>query len=69
VVEDTGFGSVLPTGRGILPFREMDEAIAGIRAIEADYAAHSRAAREIAEEYFDARKVLTNLVENAMALA
>jgi hypothetical protein len=69
VVEDTGFGSVLPTGRGIVPFREMDEAIAGIRAVEADYAAHCRAAREIAAQYFDARIVLARLVEDAMATA
>jgi hypothetical protein len=67
VVEDTGFGSVLPTGRGILPFREVDEAVAGIREVEANHERHSRAAREIAEEYFDARKVLSRLVEAATA--
>jgi hypothetical protein len=67
VVEDTGFRTVLPTGRGLLAFREVDEAIEGIRAVEADYPAHARAAREIAEEYFDARKVLGRLVDDAMA--
>jgi hypothetical protein len=33
------------------------------------YAFHCRAAREIAEEYFDSRKVLTRLLEVALDAA
>ena len=39
------------------------KAAEGVRAIRSDYAAHSRAAREIAEEHFDSDKVLTRLLE------
>jgi Glycosyl transferases group 1 len=67
VVEDTGFDAVLPTGRGILAFHEVDEAADAIRAVEADYATHARAARDIAAEYFDARKVLQRLLDRALA--
>ena len=67
VVQDTGFGAVLPVGLGIVPFATRDEAIAGIRAVDEHYAAHADAAREIAEQYFDSTRVLGALVEQAMA--
>jgi hypothetical protein len=44
----------------------VEEAIASIKEIEADYERHAKAAREIASEYFDATTVLTGLVEEAM---
>src|SRR5262249_7623830 len=52
VTQDTGFGKVLPTGRGLFAFRSMDEILDAFDEIRADYGAHSRAAREIAQEYF-----------------
>jgi len=66
VVQDTGFTSVIPTGVGVLAFSDFDEAVEGIREVEANYARHSRAAREIADAYFDSTHVLTSLVERAM---
>jgi hypothetical protein len=66
VAEDTGFGEILPTGAGLFAFDRLDEAVAAIRSIEADYGRHSRAARAIAEQYFDSDKVLDRLVEEAM---
>ena len=38
-----------------------------IAEVNARYAKHCGAAREAAEAYFDARKVLSHLVERAMA--
>jgi hypothetical protein len=67
VVQDTGFSKVLPVGDGILPFTTPDEAAAGIRAVERDYDRHSRAARAVAEEWFDSDAVLGRLVEEALA--
>jgi hypothetical protein len=64
VTQDTGFGTVLPTGEGLFAFRTADEAAAAIESIEADYERHSRAAREIAEQYFAAEIVLTRLLED-----
>jgi len=40
--------------------------VAGIGEIDGAYDRHCRAAREIAEEYFDARKVLPALIACAM---
>jgi hypothetical protein len=63
LAQDTGFTDRYPSGRGLLAFSTLEEAAAGIDAIEANHAAHAAAAREIAEEYFDARKVLPRVLE------
>ncbi|MBI2953624.1 MAG: hypothetical protein HYY30_04870 [Chloroflexi bacterium] len=67
IAQDTGFASVIPVGQGILPFQTLDEAASAIREVENDYPRHSRAARAIAEEFFDSRKVLGRLVEESMS--
>jgi hypothetical protein len=68
VVQDTGPSAFLPNGEGMFRFSTVDEAAAGLAAIEADYQRHCRAARTIAEDLFDSQAVLAemlNLVERA----
>ena len=43
----------------------MDDILAAVDAIETDYAGHCRAARELAEEYFAAEKVVGSLMQRA----
>jgi hypothetical protein len=62
VAEETGFSERIPTGVGLLSFRDIAEAAAGIAEIDANYQRHSRAAREIAEAFFDTRKCLEALL-------
>jgi hypothetical protein len=50
----------------LLAFTTVDEAAAAIREVEGDYAQHSKAARALAEEYFDSDRVLTRLIEEAL---
>ena len=66
VIQDTGFSDWLPTGAGVISFSTPEEALAGIEEINSRYEFHCQAARAIAEEYFDARKVLPRLIECAM---
>ena len=66
VVQDTGFGRAIPSGAGVLGFSTLDEAEAAIAAVAADPRRHARAAREIAHEYFDAKKVLPRFIEVAL---
>ena len=63
LAQSTGFEHTLPAGRGLLSFSTIDEAIAGVEELERDYTAHTRAARELAAEYLDYRKVLPPLLE------
>jgi hypothetical protein len=64
VTQDTGFGRVLPTGEGLFSFNTMDEVLAAFEAINSDYGKHSRAAAAIANEYFDASRVLGKLLND-----
>jgi hypothetical protein len=64
VTQDTGFGNVLPTGRGLFGFRTVEEAVAAVDAINSDYVQHSRAAGELARAYFDSDLVLTRLLKD-----
>jgi hypothetical protein len=63
VTQDTAFGNILPVGRGLFTFRNMDDILTAIEMIEGDYDRHSRAAREIAQEYFATENVLRSLME------
>jgi hypothetical protein len=63
VLEDTGWSGIYPTGTGLVAFSTVDEAVTGIERIKADYAAHSAAARRLAEQWFDARNVLARMLE------
>jgi hypothetical protein len=67
--QSTGLEHVLPTGRGLLTFSTLDEAVEGVRTIEGDYRRQCRAARRLAEEYLDHRTVLRPMLETAMSLA
>jgi hypothetical protein len=58
----TGFGKFYPVGRGLFEFGDHAEALAGIDAIAADYPMHSRAARELAREYFGAERVIGDML-------
>lgn len=65
VVQDTGLPAHLSIGRGVLPFSNPEQAIESLAAIEADYRSHCVAARAMAEEYFEAGRVLQHLIERA----
>ena len=67
VVEATGAEKHLPQSAGLRFFRSLEEAAAGLAAIEADYAGASRAARRLAEEIFSTRVVLPALLDAVRA--
>ena len=66
VTQDTGFGSVLPTGEGLFAFDSLD---AAAEAVDGDrrrlLRATRRAARELAREHFSHETVLGALLERA----
>lgn len=62
IVQDTGFSESLPCGEGLFAFRSEDDVAEALAAINRDYPLHCRAARRIAEEYFDSDKVLGALL-------
>jgi|SRR6185312_4840317 len=67
VVQETGFSSDIPTGAGLFAFETVEEAVAGVEAVLAEYQRHARAARSLAEEYLDSDRVLGRLLDLAFA--
>jgi hypothetical protein len=63
VAQRTGWQHVLPEGEGLLGFDDAAEAAEAIAAVRAEPARHGAAARALAEERLDARRVLPALLE------
>jgi hypothetical protein len=65
VLQATGFEDLLPTGKGLFAVSTTEEAAEAIRAVRRDYALHSKAARALAEEYFDCVKIARRVLDAA----
>lgn len=66
VVQETGFSDWLDADMGVRSFNTPEEAVAALEDVDSAYEAHCRAAREVAAEYFDYRKVLASLIARAI---
>jgi len=62
LAQDTGLARLYPSGEGLLVFSDMEQAASCVESLYQNLERHIRAAREIAEEYFDAKKVLRKLL-------
>jgi hypothetical protein len=69
VLQHTGPSRFLPDQGGMFRFRTLDEAVSAVEAVAADYERQCRLARELAEEHFDARRVVARVLETALAPA
>lgn len=66
IVQDTGFTKWMETGAGVIPFKNLEEAIAAIEEVNSNYTFHSQSARALVGEYFDSYKVLSQLIERSI---
>ncbi|HUF71962.1 MAG TPA: hypothetical protein VMR74_03570 [Gammaproteobacteria bacterium] len=66
IVQHTGRSRFLPDAEGMFRFKTLDEAVAAIESMNSNYAHHCRMARALAEEQFDAEKVLNALLDFAL---
>jgi len=62
ITQETGFSNVLPTGEGLFAFSNLEEIVEAVGSIDADFERHSRAAAEIAGDFFDYQVVLPKLL-------
>jgi len=58
ITQETGFSNSLPTGKGLFGFSTVEEVVAAVEAVNADYSAHRRAAAALARDYFSYEVVL-----------
>jgi len=65
ITQETGFTKNYGGNAGLLSFKSLAEIAEAVKMIDADYAKHSRAARQIARDIFEARTVLASLLKRA----
>jgi hypothetical protein len=69
VLQDTGPSAFLPNGEGMFRFSTLRQAAEALATINANYERHCRAARAIAETYFDAKRTLETILDTALCRA
>ena len=67
VVQYTGRSRFLPDSAGVFRFRDVKDAADSIERVVIDYEKQCKLARDLAEEYFDARKVVAAVLEQALS--
>ncbi len=65
ITQETEFTRHYGGDTGLLAFRTLGEIVDAVGKINRDYSKHSRAAREIAHEFFQAQKILRSLLDRA----
>ena len=65
ITQETGFTNICGGKAGLLSFRSVDEIVDAAKQINRDYAKHSRAAYDIAREFFEAENVLKSILDRA----
>jgi hypothetical protein len=65
ITQETGFTKNYGEKAGLLSFRSVGEIVDAVEEVNRDYANHSRAAYDIAREFFEAEKVLKSILDRA----
>jgi hypothetical protein len=65
ITQETGFTKLYGDQGGLFGFQKLSEVSEAVREINADYPRHSRVARSIAKEIFEAEKVVASLLDRA----
>ncbi len=67
VIQHTGPSRFLPDSAGLFRFRDLDEAVRYLETVAGNYDQQCRLARALAEEHFNATKVVKGVLERALA--
>ncbi|CAN5652599.1 hypothetical protein BH20VER1_BH20VER1_13000 [soil metagenome] len=65
ITQETGFTKIYGQTAGLFGFHSLGEIADAVQQIKADYPRHSRAARQLAREIFEAETVLQSLLQRA----
>jgi hypothetical protein len=63
ITEETGWSKYINSGKGLFSFTDLATATDAIKKVKNDMSYHSKIAKEIAAEYFDSNKVLSQMLE------
>jgi hypothetical protein len=63
--QETGITDWLPVGEGVFTFSTIEDVLTALRCLDLDYERNARAARRLAEEYFEASTVIDTMLNCA----
>lgn len=64
LTQDTQWSRYIPSGEGLLAISDVETAAEAVKEVAQNYKYHSQAAKEIAREYFDSNKILSDILIN-----
>lgn len=64
LTQDTQWSKYIPAGNGVIAIEDLQSATDAVKEVVNNYEHHSRAAKEIAHEYFDSYKVLGDILKH-----
>ena len=64
VTQDTQWSKFIPSGNGVIAINDLESAVDAVQEVVNNYEHHSKAAVEIANEYFDSYKVLGDILSH-----
>ena len=62
IAQETRWSKYIPSGLGLFSFHDLPSALDALHEVTSDIEKHSKAAREVAIEYFDSQKVLSDFL-------
>lgn len=62
LTQDTQWSKYIPSGEGLIAISDLATATEAVKEVTGNYNRHSRVARDIAREYFDSGKILTDIL-------
>jgi len=66
VMQHTGPSRMLPDAAGLFRFEDLRQAAHCLETVAADYDRQCRLARQLAEEFFDSKKVVKSVLERVL---
>lgn len=66
VTQDTQWSKYIPEGNGLFAVNDLESGTDAVSRLLSDYDRHSKAAKEIAREYFASDKILSDMLEHAL---
>ncbi len=64
LTQDTHWSKYIPSGMGLLAISNLETAAHAVKEVTGNYERHSQAAKEIAHEYFDSNKILSDILDH-----
>lgn len=64
ITQDTRWSDYIPSGNGVIAITDLSSAVEAVKEVTGNYRHHSKAARNIAMDYFDSTLILSDILNH-----